>query len=71
MYIGERKCSVRCLETSSSPVIVQAQVLVLLAELHMRNGDYDKALQLLLRAPDLGSFLYVPEAKAIFLVRSR
>jgi tetratricopeptide (TPR) repeat protein len=51
--------------------LVNAQVLVLLAELHMRNGDYDKALQLLLRAPDLGSFLYVPEAKAIFLVRSR
>ena len=59
------------LETSPSPsIIVQAQGLVLLAELQIRNGDYDKALQLLSRAPDLSPFLYVPEAKAIFLVRS-
>lgn len=70
MSIGESKCSMRRIVTSPSPVIVQAQVLVLLAELHIRNGDYDKALQLLSTAPDLSPFLYVPEAKAIFLVRS-
>ena len=44
-------------------------MLILLAEASMVEQNYDKAIQLLTKAQELGPFIQVPELRTISLVR--